>query len=170
MISCGVLLELLTNTLSLSLLAYIAVKKMPDRIKLCTFKRQSFYLFYLNRSDTQARWFFESLTSCFHQCKLLQPNRGQCPGRSSRRTILSPQTNPDSVVVLFCPLGGGHGRGMEELEGRQQSLWLIYKSFSSFPCPYTPFLCCFCSMGWVVVTGNCPLPGHYSPDTSHPAA
>lgn len=40
MISCGVLLELLTNMLILSLLAYIAVKRMPVSIKLCRFKSQ----------------------------------------------------------------------------------------------------------------------------------
>lgn len=125
--------ELVTNMLSSSLLAYIAVKRMPDRLKLCKFKRESFYLFYLDRSDTQVRWFFESLTS--HAYSLLQPSRGQCPGRSNRRTILSPQTHPGSKVVLFCPLAGG----TEGLQGRQQSLWLIYKSFSSFLCPYTPF-------------------------------
>lgn len=132
----------------------------------------SFFLFLLllDRSTMQARWFFESLTSRFHQCLLLQPSRGQHPGRSSRRTILSPQTNPDSEVVLFCPLKGGWVRRRRSEESRQQSLWLIYKSFSSFLCPYTPFFfCCFCSVGWLVVTGNCPPPGHYSLDTSRPA-
>lgn len=71
----------------------------------------------------------------------------------------------------FCSvLCRGHGGGTEGLQGRQQSLWLVYKSFSSFLCPCTPFLCDLCSTGGVVVTGSCPPPGHYSPNTSRPAA
>lgn len=121
----------MTNVLSSSLLAYIAVKKMPDRITLCTFISQSFFkLFYVNRLGGS----FESMTS--RVCPLLQPNRGQCPGRSRGCAILSALTHPDSKVVLFCPLGGG---GAEGRQGRQQSLWSMYKSFSIFPCPRAPF-------------------------------
>lgn len=77
-----------------------------------------------------ARWFFQSLTSL--ACSLLQPSGGQCLGSSNRRNIVSPQTHPGSKVVLFCPLAGGTQRR----EYGQQSLWLIYKSFSSFLRPH----------------------------------
>lgn len=138
---------------------------MPNRIKLCKFIKE-FYLFYLDWSDTQAWWFFKSLA--WHAHSHLHPNRGQYPGRSEGRTILSAQTHPDSKVVLFCLLAGG----TEGLEGRQQSLWLIYKSFSSFLCPHTPFFFFFAAsaLQQLVVTGSCLPLGHYSPDTFRPKA
>lgn len=81
MTSRGVQLELLTNRFNLSLVAYIAVKRMPDRIKLCKLERQTFHLVYLDVSNTQALWEGEGggFSPFFKSCsahRLLQPRRG----------------------------------------------------------------------------------------------
>lgn len=152
-------------------LAYIAVKWMPDRIKLCTFKGQ---LFELDRSDSQARWFSLSPEGQ-HFCHwTLTPApaggivQGVVKGAYQNVTTHSSQT---AKWFCFVLKKGDEGWGLEGLEVSQQSLWWIYKSLvPSCPRPYAPFLCCFCSAGWVAVTGSCPPPDHYSPDTSHPAA
>lgn len=52
--------KVLTNMFNLSLVAYIAVKRMPDRIKLCKVQRQ-IRSFYLDVSNTQALSLLSSL-------------------------------------------------------------------------------------------------------------
>lgn len=122
--------ELLTNRLDSSLLAYIAVKRMPDKIKLCKFKRHSVYLISvwhyagpthsIGGHGSLIRWGLLFLTAQ----SLLQPDRGQCPGRSEGRSILSPRTHPDSEMVWFCTQKG-LSRWQTEGAGGQTSESLV---------------------------------------------
>lgn len=171
MTSCVVHLELLTDMFVSSLLAYIAVKRMPDKIKLCKWKIKlnlfwvTFDTTYVWHMGSVALWVLEVLLSSLltHSSS---PTGGSVQGEE--RGVPYCHHRLIQTVKWFCSVlwKGGSGGGLKRLEGRQRILLLIYRSFSSFLCPLIPLPCCFVSTGWAGVTGSCPPPGHYSPDTS----
>lgn len=123
MTSCGVHLELLTYMFVSSLLAYIAVKRMPDKNKPLQIKKTIFFLsvfsyiwHYIDPTHglggSLSPWGLAFIAA--HS--LLQPNRGQSRERKEAY-LLSPQTHPDSEVVLFCTLKGRYRRRTEGARG-----------------------------------------------------
>lgn len=131
---------------TLSLLAYVAVQRMPNGIKALHFCRSP-----VLKLDTQALCFYESLMPWADW--FLQRTRGQCTGWTTKFH------RPIQAAKWFF-WSSAATEGQRGWRVRQQSLWFILKSVFSF-C----FL--FCSLFRASVTGSCPQPCHNSPDTSH---
>lgn len=133
----------------MSLLAYVAVQRMPNRIKAqhilesCRFK--------IRHAGSVLQWVLDAMS-------LLVPpvHRGQCPGWTNKfhRPIQA------AKWFFWSPVATEGQRGWRV---RQQSLWFILKSIFSF----CVLLSLFLPPSTASVTGSCPPPCHNSPDTSH---